>query len=125
MDRLTQNEQISMLGAFAMAVRGGRFSRDRHEVLVEGTVRAAVSHVVQTFRVAERQNPTKDVDRELIILLSRQYRTYKNEDPQQVQQKALPFIVLKELAKRHQSWISHWGNSLLEQHSLHIVLANT
>jgi hypothetical protein len=29
-----------------------------------------------------------------------QYQTYKNEDPQQVQQKALPFIMLDKLAKR-------------------------
>jgi hypothetical protein len=37
-------------------------------------------------------------DRELSILLSRQYRTY--EAPHQKQQKALPFIVLNKLAKR-------------------------
>jgi hypothetical protein len=89
-----------MLGAFAMAIREGQFSQDCHEVLVEGTVRGAVSHVVQTFRAAGRQNPTKDDDRKLSILLSRQYQTYKNKDPQQVQQKALPFIMLDELAKR-------------------------
>jgi hypothetical protein len=89
-----------MPSAFAMAVREGQFSRDCHEVLVEGTVRGAVSHVVQTFRAAGRQNPTKDNDRELSILLSRQYQTYKNKDPQQKQQKALPFIVLDKLAKR-------------------------
>ncbi len=73
MDQLTQNEQISMLGAFAMAVRVGQFLWDCHEVLVEGTVQGAISHVVQTFRAAGRQNPTKDDDRELSILLSRQY----------------------------------------------------
>ncbi len=55
--------------------------------------------MVQTFRAAGRQNLTKDDDRELSTLLSRQYQTYKNKDPQQVQQKALPFIVLDKLAK--------------------------
>jgi hypothetical protein len=99
MDQLTQNELISMLGEFAMAVGEGQFLRDCHNVLVEGTVRGAVSHVVQTFRAAGRQNPTQDDDRELSILLSRQYRTYKNKDPQQKQEKALPFIVLDKLAK--------------------------
>ncbi len=68
-------------------------------MLVEGTVRGAVSHVVQTFWAAGRQNPTKDDNRELSILLSRQYQSYKNKDPQQVQQKALPFIVLDKLVK--------------------------
>jgi hypothetical protein len=65
MDQLTQNEQISMLGAFAMAVREGRFLWDCHEVLVEGTVRGAISHVVQTFRAAGRQNPTKTMTENL------------------------------------------------------------
>ncbi len=83
-----------------MAVREGQFLRDCHEVLVEGTVRGATSHVVQTLRATRRQNPTKDNVRELSILLSRQYQTYKNKDPQQKQEKALPFIVLDKLAKR-------------------------
>ena len=100
MDQLARHERIIMLGAFAMAIREGRFSGERYEVLVEGTVRGAVSHVVQAFRAAGRQNPTKDDDNELSILLSRQYRAYKNDDPQQKQQKALPFSVLDKLAKR-------------------------
>ncbi len=62
-----------MLSAFAIAVREGQYLRGCHEVLVEETVWGAVSHVVQTFRAAGRQNPTKDDDRELSILLSRQY----------------------------------------------------
>jgi hypothetical protein len=61
-----------MLGAFAMAVREGQFLGYCHEVLVEGTVRGAVSHVVQIFRAVGRQDLTKDDNRELSILLSRQ-----------------------------------------------------
>jgi hypothetical protein len=40
------------------------------------------------------------VDHELSILLSQQYQAYKNNDPQQKQQKARPFIVLDKLAKQ-------------------------
>jgi hypothetical protein len=36
----------------------------------------------------------------LSILLSQQFRAYRNDNPKQVQQKALPFAVLGELAKR-------------------------
>ncbi len=36
----------------------------------------------------------------LSILLSRQFKAYCNDDPKEVQQKALPFAVLDELAKR-------------------------
>ena len=39
----------------------------------------------------------------LSVLLSRQFRAYRNDDPKEVQQKALPFIVLKKLAKRQVS----------------------
>jgi hypothetical protein len=71
--------------------------------LVEGTVRGAISHVVQAFRESGRQNPTKDADNMLSVLLSRQSRAYRNDDPKAVQQKALPFIVIEELAKRRVS----------------------
>jgi hypothetical protein len=39
----------------------------------------------------------------LSVLLSRQFRSYRNDDPKEIQQKALPFIVLRELAKRQVS----------------------
>ena len=86
-----------------MAVREGRFTKDRTEPLVEGTVRGAISHVVQAFRESGRQNPTKDADNMLSVLLSRQFRSYRNDDPKEIQQKALSFIVLRELAKRQVS----------------------
>ncbi len=89
-----------MLGAFAMAVREGRFTQDCTKPLVEGTVRGAISHVVQAFWQSSQQNPTKDTDNMLSILLSRQFRAYCNNDPKQVQQKALLFAVLDELDKR-------------------------
>jgi hypothetical protein len=89
-----------MFGAFAMAIREGRFSKDRTELLVEGTVRGAISHVVQAFWESGQQNPTKDTNKMLSILLSKQLRVYRNDDPKQVQQKAIPFVVLDELAKK-------------------------
>jgi hypothetical protein len=83
-----------MLGAFAMAVRTGRFLREKYKTLAEGTVRSTISHVVQTFREKGRPNPTKDTDHELSIFLSRQFHAFRNDDPKQAQQKALPFSVL-------------------------------
>ncbi len=68
--QLKRNEQITILGSFAMAVREGLFSWNCHEVLVEETVRSTVSHVVHAFRAAGQQNPTKDDNVELSILLS-------------------------------------------------------
>jgi hypothetical protein len=83
-----------------MAVREGRFTCDCSEPLVEGTVRGAISHVVQAFWKLGQQNPTKDSDNMLSILLSQQFRYYCNDDPKQEQHKALPFSILDELAKR-------------------------
>jgi hypothetical protein len=55
--------------------------------------------VVQTFRDNDRPNPSKDKDGELGRFLSRLFRAFKNEDPKRRQQKALPAVVLRELAK--------------------------
>jgi hypothetical protein len=38
LDRFSQIEQNLMLGAFAIAVREGRFTQDCNESIVEGTV---------------------------------------------------------------------------------------
>ena len=83
-----------------MVLRCGRFSGSAYDTLAEGTVRGAVSYVAQTFRDKGRPNLTKDKDDELGRLLSCQFRAYKNEDPNPVQQKALPPCVLRELTKK-------------------------
>jgi hypothetical protein len=100
MDSLNKQERILLLGAFAMAVRSGRFYYSHFNTLAEGTVRGTISNVVETFRSTGLQNPTKDADNKLHILLSRQFRALRNDDPKEKQQKALPFAVLDEVAKR-------------------------
>jgi hypothetical protein len=99
MDSLSKQEQILMLRAFAMAVRSGQFSDKKIGTLVEGTVRGTISNVVQTFRLSGQQNPTKDADNELSILLLRQFRAFRNDNSKEEQQKALPFSMLDKLAK--------------------------
>ena len=100
MDSLNKQERILLLGAFAMAARSGRFSDSRLNTLADGTVRGTISNDVQTLWLTGRQNPTKDAANELSILLSRQFRAFRNNNPKEKQQKALPFAVLDELAKR-------------------------
>jgi hypothetical protein len=77
--------------------------RNCAEPLVEGTVRGAISHVVQAFRESGRQIPTKDADNMLSILLSRQFRSYKMTIPRKSNKRPYPFCVLDELAKRQVS----------------------
>ena len=83
-----------------MAVREGRFSGPSYDTLAEGTVRGAISFVSQTFRENDGQNPTKDDDGELGRALSRQYRAFKNSDPNPAQQKAIPICVVSEVFKK-------------------------
>ena len=71
MNSLSNQERILLLGAFAMAVRSGRFSNSRFNTLAEGTVRDTISNMVQYLWLPGRQNPTEDADNELSIPLSR------------------------------------------------------
>jgi len=82
-----------------MALRRGRFSGPAYDTLAEGTIRNSVSFLASSFRENDRPNPTRDEDGELGRLLSRLFRGFKNEDPNPVQQKALPVCILIEIAK--------------------------
>ena len=82
-----------------MAMRGGRFSGPAYDTLAEGTTRGAVSYVASTFRENHQSNPTRDKDNKLGRLLLQQYRAYRNEDPNPVQQKCVPVCVIRELTK--------------------------
>ncbi len=122
---LGRQEQILILGAFGMALREGRFSTAKHDTLVERTIRGTTSHD-HAFRMKGRPNPTKDIDNKLSILLSRQYHTYRNEDPKEKQQKALHSQSLTN--KQNNKWANltrQLHNYLSEQLSLPAGPANT
>ena len=95
----TKGQRTKLVGAFAMALNEGRFSPRYHGTLAEETVRSTISYVGSTFRENGRPNPTRDEDGELRRLLSRQYRSFKNSDPNPKQQKAVPFSVITEVFK--------------------------
>ncbi len=61
LDNFSHNQQIQLMGAFAMAMREGPFWGD-YGTLAEGTVRSAILYVVLTFRENGQTNPTKDKD---------------------------------------------------------------
>ena len=83
-----------------MALREGRFSGPSHGTLVESTIRGAISYVSQTFRENDRPNPTKDKDGKIGRVLSRQYRAYKNSNPNPKQQKSILICVVAEFFKK-------------------------
>ena len=78
-----------------MAVRQGRFSRPRDAPLAESTVSDTLNHVAAVFRENGHDDPKRDAERNVARLLRRQLRSYKKDDPKEVQQKALPVCVLR------------------------------
>jgi hypothetical protein len=84
-------------------MRQARFSRPSHDRLVEGTIKNTISNVCSTFRENGWPNPTKDEDGQPSFLLSRLYRAFRNEDPNQRQQKAVPPCVVLSIARLNKS----------------------
>jgi hypothetical protein len=99
LDSFNRTQRIRLVGAFMQALRQGRFSGPSYETLAGTTIDNALSSLVQTFRDNDRPNPTLDADGKLGRLLQQQKRAYANKDPAPKQQKALPCVVLKELAR--------------------------
>jgi len=79
--------QIKIIGGLAVAVRQGQFSRPRDAPLAESTVSDTLNHVAAVFRENGQQDPNRDAELQL--------RSYKKDDPKEVQQKALPVCVLR------------------------------
>ena len=86
-----------LISAFAQAMREASYSPSRYTSLAEGTIRSAVDHVAQAFRANNRPDPRQDDGGRLSYVLQQQYRGYKNQDTNVVQQKALPLSVLRKL----------------------------
>ena len=84
LENFSRGQRIYLIRAFPMAMCGFWFSGPAYETLTKGTIRGAVSFVASSFRENDRPNPTKDEDGELGQLLSRQYRAFRNKDPNPV-----------------------------------------
>ncbi len=85
-----------------MALREGRFLSAVHNKLALGTIKKSISDsdISATFRENGQPNPTKDDDLQLSFILHHQFRAYKNEDPKEKQQKAIPACVIAKIAKK-------------------------
>ena len=103
LDSFTRPQQHKIMCAFAMAMRQARFSGPAYDKLAEGTIQGTISNVCLTFRDSGRLNPTKDDDGQLSFVLTRLFRAFRNEDPNEVQQKAVPPCVVLTIARLDRS----------------------
>jgi hypothetical protein len=75
-ENFSQEQQHSIIGAFTMAVREGRFSKGAHEQLAAGTVGGTVQYVSATFRENGYPNPTLDKDGVLVWILQQEFWSF-------------------------------------------------
>ncbi len=94
LEDMSRTHRIKIIGGFAVAVRQGQFSRPRDAPLAESTVSNTLNHFDAVFRENGHDDPKRDAERNVARLLRRQLRSYKKDDPKEVQQKALPICVL-------------------------------
>jgi hypothetical protein len=91
---MSRQHKIKIMGAFAMALCQGQFSRAADAPLAHSTVGDTLNLVAATFRDNGRDDPKRDAENNVARLLWRQLRLYSKDDPKELQQKALPVCVL-------------------------------
>jgi hypothetical protein len=99
LDSFTSIQKIKILGAFAHALREGRFNKNKKFTPRSESIRATIDCVAQAYRLANRPDPRLDRDGKSSFLLQCQIRGYKKLDPSKKQQVALTGSILRELHK--------------------------
>ena len=95
LDGMPRQHKLAIMGAFAVAIREGRFLRQSDAPLAKKSVSNTVNAVAATFRENRREDPHRDAERHVGRLLQRQLRSYSQNDPKKKQQKALPVCVYR------------------------------
>jgi hypothetical protein len=92
---MSRQHKIKIMGAFAVALCQGQFSRAADAPLAHSTARDTLNLVAATFRDNRRDDPKQDVANNVARLLRCQLRLYSKDDPKELQQKALPVCILR------------------------------
>ncbi len=93
LDGMPRQHKLTIMEAFAVAVREGKFSPPADGPLAKKSVSDTVNAVAATFRENGREDPHRDAERNVGRLLQQQLRSYSKNDPKAIQQKALPICV--------------------------------
>ena len=78
-----------------MAMCQGQLFQPHDALLAESTVSDTIDHVTVVFRENGYDDPKRDAKRNVAQLLWRQLRSYKKDNPKEVQQKAFLVCILR------------------------------
>mmetsp|Transcript_4792 Transcript_4792/g.6205 ORF Transcript_4792/g.6205 Transcript_4792/m.6205 type:complete len:400 (+) Transcript_4792:13-1212(+) len=95
LDNFSKRQRTIILSAFGQAVRDRHFTRGNGKPLASATVKTAVDNISQTFRDYDRFDPRHDHEGNLSRILQQQFKGYKEKDPKQKHQKAIPLKLLR------------------------------
>jgi hypothetical protein len=97
--QFTTHERHLLLGAFAQSARNCEWSKSSkgYDYLVAKSCRTAIDSVCQAFVESGYDDPGKDSHGKLAFVLQRQMKGYKNNDPSEKPQKAIPFGLLQKI----------------------------
>ena len=93
-----------MVGAFAVSLRRGEHSHQRHKgPLVAGTVSKALSNLAATFQEHNQADPRKTHENETDKFVTNIIRSFRKSDPKEKSQKAITPALLRHLYTRGKS----------------------
>ncbi len=84
-------------------------------------VASTVQYVSVTFREHGHPNPTLNEDRQLAYILQQEFRLFKNLDPAEKHQAAIPISVISKINK-HNSSVLEWAITQLFTFSIFFVV---
>jgi hypothetical protein len=100
LDNFSRAQKIKILGAFAHAIREGRYcTQKRNKPIKSESVRAALDGVAQAFKLADRADPRLDSGNKLAFFLQRQLRGYSSTDDPPTPQVAMTASILRMFYK--------------------------
>jgi hypothetical protein len=101
--QFSREQRHTLIEAFAVAVREARFSRNSHGQLAANTVGGTIQYLSASFREHGYPNPTLDKDGQLAWILQQEFRSFKNKDPPEKHQAAVPMSIVSTINKRNTS----------------------
>jgi hypothetical protein len=79
-ENFSRHQKHKILSAFCISIREGRLLNKKNKSNKADSVRSAIDHVAQTYKLANRPDPRLDIDNKFAFILQRQLHGYKNLD---------------------------------------------